>query len=225
MRRGFLILGFVAGLALALPSGPAGAAPGDSGDRGVEFLKQGKFAQAIPELQTAVEQNPKDTANRTNLAYAYEREGRLDEAIFHYEKVLSLKPGDAVVRNNLGVLFDRTGRYDQAIRELEAAVEADPKSPTAPKNLETAKKNQAATRERERRLAEAQKSAEAQPENPAALYNLARAYAYYGEKDQALRWLDKALALGFNDWAYLKVDTALEPLRDDPGYQRLLRGR
>jgi tetratricopeptide (TPR) repeat protein len=219
--KSFLLIAFI----VTLGAGPAGAAPGDANDRGVEYLKQGKVAQAIPELQTAVEQNPKDTASRMNLAYAYEREGRLDEAIYHYEKVLSLKPQDAIARNNLGVLYDRQGRYDQAIGEFQAAMETDPKSATAPKNLETARKNQAAAQERERQIAEALRNAEANPENPTASYNLARLYAFYGKKEQAIGWLEKALKLGFNDVAYLKVDSALESLRDDPSYIWLLRGR
>jgi tetratricopeptide (TPR) repeat protein len=221
VKRSFLLIALI----VSLGAGPVRAAPGDSNDRGVEYLKQGKVTQAIDELQKAVEQNPKDTASRMNLAYAYEREGRLDEAIFHYEKVLVLKPQDAVARNNLGVLYDKKGLYDEAIGEFEAVLKIDPKSATGPKNLETAKKNQSLIQEREKQIAEALKNAEAQPENPNTSYKLARLYAAYGKKDQAIGWLEKALKLGFNDIGYLKVDSALDSLRNEPDYVRLLRGR
>ncbi len=200
----------------------AAAAPAE---RGLEYLQQGKIGQAIPELQNAVEQNPKDTASRMNLAYAYERENRIDEAIYHYEKILALKPKDAVARNNLAVLYDKQGRYDEAIQQFETVLEGDPKNAKAAKNLETAKKNQAAAKERERQIETAKKAAEAQPKNPGAVYNLARAYAFYGNKEEAVVWLGKALELGYGDLAYLKADSALEGLRSDPGYQRLLAGR
>jgi tetratricopeptide (TPR) repeat protein len=221
VKRSFLLIALI----VLLGAGPVRAAPGDANDRGVEYLKQGKVTQAIDELQKAVEQNPKDTASRMNLAYAYEREGRLDEAIFHYEKVLVLKPQDAVARNNLGVLYDKKGLYDEAIGEFEAVLKIDPKSATGPKNLDTAKKNQSLIQEREKQIAEALKNAEAQPENPNTSYKLARLYAAYGKKDQAIGWLEKALKLGFNDIGYLKVDSALDSLRNEPDYVWLLRGR
>src|SRR5262249_46633763 len=100
MKRALTSFVFLA----AAVSGPvwAGSTPAE---RGVEYLQQGKIEQAIPDLQDAVEQDPKDTASRMNLAYAYERANRVDEAISHYEKVLALKPKDSVARNNLAVLY------------------------------------------------------------------------------------------------------------------------
>ena len=221
MKRSFLLIALI----VLLGAGPVRAAPDDANDRGVEYLKQEKVTQAIDELQKAVEQNPKDTAGRMNLAYAYEREGRLDEAIYHYEKVLALKPQDAVARNNLGVLYDKKGLYDEAIGEFEAVLKIDPKNASGPKNLETAKKNQSVIQERERQIVEALKAADAQPKDPRASYNVARLYAHYGKIDQAIGWLEKALKLGFNDIGYLKVDSALDSLRNEPDYVWLMRGR
>ena len=66
--------------------------------------------------------------------------------------------------------------------------------------------------------------ANANPKNPSSAYKLARFYAFYGKKHQAIEWLDKSLALGFNDFGYVKIDTALESLRDDPDYRWLVRG-
>lgn len=220
MRRALSTVVFLA----ALAGGRAWAGPSPA-ERGVEYLQQGKIPQAIPDLQNAVEQNPKDTASRMNLAYAYERENRFDEAIYHYEKILALKPKDSVARNNLAVLYDKQGRYDEAIQEFEAVLEGDSKNSMAAKNLDTARKNKAAVKERERQIDSAKQAADAQPNNPSVLYNLARAYAFYGKKDEALASLNKALKLGYNDLAYLKSDSALENLRNDPEYQRLVSGR
>lgn len=194
-------------------------------DRGRELSKQGKTSQAIDEFLKAIELNPKDTASRFQLAAIYEREGRLDEAVYHYEKIVNVEPRNATAHNNLGVVYDRKGLSDEAIREFETALEIDPQNSLAKKNLDTAKKNQAARQERERQIAAAKQTAEAKPDNPAALYNLARTYAFYGDNEQALASLEKALKLGFNDLAYLKVDAALQGLRDDPDYRRLIAGR
>ena len=194
-------------------------------NQGVELLKQGKTDEAILSLLKAVELDPKNPDARLNLAYAYDRQVRIDEAIVHYEKAVELNPRNSIARNNLGVLYDKTGRNDEAIREFEKAMEIDPKNASGPKNLETAKKNQSVIQERERQIAEALKAADAQPKDPRASYNVARLYAHDGKKDQAIGWLEKALKLGFNDIGYLKADSALDSLRNEPDYVWLLRGR
>jgi Tfp pilus assembly protein PilF len=194
-------------------------------NRGLELLNQGKVNEAIGPLLKAIAANPKDPDIRLGLAYAYDRQGRLDEAIIHYQGAIELNPRNSTALNNLGVLYEKKGNYDEAIRQFEKAVEIDPRSATGLKNLETAKKNQSAIRERERKIADALKNVESNPENPKAHYSLARAYAFYGKKDLAIASLEKALKLGYSDIGYIKVDTALESIRNEPDYVWLLRGK
>ncbi len=225
MKSRFISI-FVVSSLLGITSARAGTDEAAERDnQGVELLKLGKIDEAIGPLLKAVELNPKDPDARLNLAYAYEHQGRIDEAISQYRKAVELNPRNPIAHNNLGVLYDKKGLYDEAIRQFEKAVDIDPSSATGPKNLETAKKNQAVIQEREKQIAQAADEVETQPDNPRSAYKLARLYAYYGKKDQAIEWLDKALKLGFNDFGYLKVDAALESLRDDPNYIWLLRGR
>jgi Tfp pilus assembly protein PilF len=194
-------------------------------NRGVTLLQEGKTTAAVDEFLKAIELNPKNISSRFQLAAIYEREGRLDEAIYHYEKIVNVAPRNATAHNNLGVLYDRKARSADSTREFEAALEIDPQNTQAAKNLETAQKNQSIREERERQIAAARQEAEAKPEKAGAFYALARTYAFYGDKQQALASLDKALRLGFNDLAYMKVDAALEGLRNDPDFQRLLARR
>ena len=225
MRLSLILIGGLISLLFTFSAQAASDEAVQWSNEGVELLKQSKFSEAIDPLLKAVELNPKDPKVRLNLAYAYDRQGRLDEAIIHYQKAIELNPRDSVARNNLGVLYNKTGRYDEAIRELEKALEIDPKSATGPKNLETAKKNQSVIQDRERKIAEAVKNVEAHPENPQGHYSLARLYAFYGKKDQAIASLEKALKLGYHDIGYVKTDTALDNIRNEPDYVWLLRGR
>jgi cytochrome c-type biogenesis protein CcmH/NrfG len=59
------------------------------------------------------------------------------------------------------------------------------------KNLETARKNKAATHEVEAQIQRAEKEAQAKPDDPQASYNLARLYTFYGKKELAYEWLTK----------------------------------
>jgi Flp pilus assembly protein TadD len=224
MKSGFLTIAII----LLLGTNSASAEFDEAiqnNNAGVELLKQGKYGEATASLLKAVELNPKDSNTRLNLAYAYDRQGRYEEAVVQYQKVVELNPRNPIARNNLGVLYDRMGRYYEAIRELEKVVELDPRNPDGPKNLETARKNQARIQERDKQIAEALRNTEAQPQDPNVSYRVARTYAFYGKKDEAIGWLEKALKEGYSDIGYVKTDPALQSLREEPDYIWLLRGR
>jgi HEAT repeat protein len=58
---------------------------------------------------------------------------------------------------------------------------------------------------------------------PATLYNLACLAALKGEKPKAVEWLGKAVRAGFRDRQWIRMDKDLDSLREDPGYQALLK--
>ena len=53
--------------------------------------------------------------------------------------------------------------------------------------------------------------------------SLAIAYIGVGDNDNALAWLEKAHREHSGSLSALKVDPTYDPLRGDPGFQRLLR--
>ncbi len=54
-----------------------------------------------------------------------------------------------------------------------------------------------------------------------ASYNIARCYAQLGDKDQAMRWLEKSFDLGFRSLTKPQTDADLEALRDDARFRKL----
>jgi tetratricopeptide (TPR) repeat protein len=54
-----------------------------------------------------------------------------------------------------------------------------------------------------------------------AVYNIACAQALMGDKEQALKSLEKALDMGFRDLNLVRTDTDFESLKNDPRYKRL----
>lgn len=192
---------------------------------GASLLQQGKMAEAIAEFQKAVDLDPKYAAAHLNLAYAYDRHGQVDMAMVQYQKVIDLQPQNLFAHNNLGVLYDKQGRYQEAIEAFERALQIDPSDATALQNLENAKKSRGIVEEREERFAQARKEVEPRPDDPRAAYELGRLHASYGEKDQALEWISKALELGFDDFKFLKDDPALASLRGDSRFTDLVEGR
>jgi tetratricopeptide (TPR) repeat protein len=55
-----------------------------------------------------------------------------------------------------------------------------------------------------------------------AAYNIACDYALLGEKESAIRWLEKAFAMGFTNLPNAQTDADLESLRDDSRYRNLV---
>lgn len=67
-----------------------------------------------------------------------------------------------------------------------------------------------------------QRLCELRAQDPIVHYNLACSYSLLGRVDEALAALEKAIRLGYRDYAYMQKDPDLKSLRTDPRYRRLL---
>jgi tetratricopeptide (TPR) repeat protein len=219
------LIGIVALSGLLLCSNLVSAASQEAAERiviGKKLLEQGQVDAAISEFQKAASVDPKYGAAQLHLGHAYERANRSEEAIDAYRKSIELEPRNFFARNNLGVLYDKKGMYDEAIAEFQNALKNDPNNAMALKNVEIAKKNKAASQEREAVIARAKKEVAAKPADPTPSYQLARVYATYGNKEAAIEWLGKAIEKGYKDLAYVRTDPAFANLREERDFQLLL---
>jgi len=193
--------------------------------RGAALLKDGKFEEAVAELQKAADAAPTSAVIQSNLAYAYDRQGKTEEAVAAYRKALELDPKNTIVRNNLANLYSKQGLYEDAAREYEDLVQRDPGNATAKTNLDAMVKNKAVLQEKKEQTSSAVQGADSKPKDPQAAYNAARVYARLGDADQALTWLNKALDLGYDQFDYLSLDPSLVNLKKDPRFLKLLEER
>jgi tetratricopeptide (TPR) repeat protein len=60
-----------------------------------------------------------------------------------------------------------------------------------------------------------------EPQNSLVFYNLACSYSLTGQFDRAVAALEKALSLGYRDFAWLAKDPDLKNLRAQPAYRDL----
>ena len=117
--------------------------------------------------------------------------------------------------------------YEEAITEAEKRIDRPGGNPdnraTQIQNiagLKAAYKKSGARGFWEKRL-EIQKQNQAQGGSDRP-FVMSEIYANLGDKDQALEWLEKVIEERGGD-GYIKVDPALDQLRDDPRFQELLR--
>lgn len=60
-----------------------------------------------------------------------------------------------------------------------------------------------------------------EPESPLVFYNLACSYSLTGQFDRAALALEKALGLGYRDFAWLARDPDLKKFRQQPAYDEI----
>jgi len=60
------------------------------------------------------------------------------------------------------------------------------------------------------------------PKDPLVWYNLGCSFALTEQKDEAFEALTRSVELGYTDYDWMKQDSDLESLRDDPRYESLL---
>ena len=61
------------------------------------------------------------------------------------------------------------------------------------------------------------------PNDPIVQYNVACSLAMTGQTQEAIEVLSRAIELGYRDFAHMEADADLDQLRDEPGFQELLR--
>jgi len=54
------------------------------------------------------------------------------------------------------------------------------------------------------------------------VYRIAAAYLAMGDKEHALEWLEKSATDDRSWMVWLKVDPVMDPLRNDPRFQKLM---
>ena len=64
-----------------------------------------------------------------------------------------------------------------------------------------------------------------QPDNAANYYNVAVLYALQNKVIESLAELNKAIAMGYDNWDLIKTDKDLENIRNSEGYRELVEGR
>jgi hypothetical protein len=60
-----------------------------------------------------------------------------------------------------------------------------------------------------------------EPGSPLVFYNLACSYSLTGQFDRAALALEKALSLGYHDFAWLAKDPDLKKFRQQPAYREI----
>lgn len=164
---------------------------------GAVYVDAGSKDDAIQAYKKAIEVNPYFSMNYTDLGIAYYNLGMNDEAIANMRKAIELDPDNAAGYDNLGVVYQRMEKWDESIANFQKALQIQPFALTY-SNLGTAyfflKRYDDAVKMFEKAVA-------MNPNEQLMMGNLADAYRWSGQKQQAAATYDKAIALAYKDLA------------------------
>ncbi len=84
----------------------------------LRLIKHEKFAEAIPYLDTALEQRPKNADILNYEGYAHRMTGDYDASLDYYNRALAINPDHRGVHEYLGELYLQKKQPDKAQAEL-----------------------------------------------------------------------------------------------------------
>jgi eukaryotic-like serine/threonine-protein kinase len=189
--------------------------------RGVVARLDGDYDKAMRSLDRMLRLNP---AERVVVAYNRARlltyQARYDEALAELDQGAALEPDHPLIQTFRARALYFRGEQVKAAEILEQVLDRQPQldgiRPIYATFLSALGFNEEA---REQLTDEVRKTADTDHD---VAYWLASAYAMEGERDEALKWLRRAIQLGNENRPWFERDTNWDSLRNDPEYQQII---
>jgi eukaryotic-like serine/threonine-protein kinase len=187
---------------------------------GVLLVVLGRFDEASRELEHAREIDPLAPLTATQSLWPLFEGRRWDEAVAHSRRIAQENPTGYMPRMVLGQSLLFRGDHKQGIKILEAATRLDPGNPFPLGWLGYA---YAVSGQRTRALAILDTLERMPPARYVQPYTLALVHVGLGDREKALTLLEQGVRDHTDEVVLLGVDPAMDPLRDEPRFQALLR--
>jgi tetratricopeptide (TPR) repeat protein len=157
-----------------------------------------------------------------DYGYALAQTGKEDLAYEEYLKALKLDPRNHFAWNNIGIFYQKKKNLVKAEESFREGLRIEPKFVLLNQNLAKVLLEQNQT---EDALRQAELTLELKPDDLWLMIDIANCWAARGKKKQALEWLEKAVAAGFNNMDWLAQNPYFENLRNEGDYKKIVQGR
>jgi len=193
---------------------------------GCIFLMEGKYSDAIRMLNHSATLQPTEEAY-SNMGTAYFYLRRFSEAAAAYEKAIEVNDRDCFVWGNLGdARYWDPGNWALAGEAFRRALTLGKQrlllNPRDVQMLGFMAYYHAMLDEKEDAQKYMKLALAQDPQDPELFFNLAQTCYRLGDKDQALDWLKKAMAIGLTEDT-IQNTPLFDRLRKSEEYQRMLQ--
>jgi Flp pilus assembly protein TadD/TolB-like protein len=182
------------------------------------YIDQGdqkSLPQAEQDLKKSIALSPGYPAY-ANLGLLYMQERRYADAAAATEQALKINGNDYMVWNNLMLAYQGSKQADKAANARQKAEElAERVAQLKPRDAvaqSTLADLYAADKQNDKAMARIRSSLALAPDDPNVLSNVGEAYEFLGDREQALKYIEKSLQKGY----------ALDEITNEPGLQALI---
>jgi serine/threonine protein kinase/Tfp pilus assembly protein PilF len=195
--------------------------------RGLAVSLNQRYDEAQQEFEAAIRLN----SNLFEAYYFYARalfsQGKMAEAAKQFEQASRVNPNDyqapallSPVYLSLGRKEDAVAAYRRALQIIEGHLDLHPDDARA---LYFGAGALCQLGERKRGLEWADRALRMEPDDSSVLYNVACVYSNLGELEKAIDCLEKSITSGMGQKEWIENDSDLNPLRNHPRFQALLK--
>jgi TolB-like protein/tetratricopeptide (TPR) repeat protein len=186
-----------------------------------EYLSYvGRFDAAVTEARLARDLDPLSIVTNTLVGLALYRARQYDAALLALSQAIEMDPNHPMAYLPLGLVHIMKGQLDEAIAALMKASTLTPESSEIVAQLAHA---HALAGHRDRTRAALDDLLERSQQQHVSPFSFALIHTGLGESQAAIDWLERAY--DERDWylCVLKTEPILDPLRNEPRFQALLR--
>ena len=175
----------------------------------------GRLEEALEQHRRAEESDPYSHSTTVNASWLRYVARDYDGAIEQSRKAIELNDAWAPTYSIVSIAYSHKGMHEEATRAAAKAVAL------GERRMSAFQANLAYVLARAGKRAGAERFLKLAKTDPWEGFNIARAYVALGEPDSAFAWLDRS------SWKWpiraIRADPALDPLRSDPRFARLVR--
>jgi TolB-like protein/tetratricopeptide (TPR) repeat protein len=193
------------------PHGPSGELA-TSDLLALEAWVSGNVQPLILHERLMLAKDPLSIAQLTFMSLVYSSAGQFVDALETQRRLLELRPETSGIHSDIAYTLVELGRVGEAEKELEQESDRDSKLGTLPILYWAAGKRS----ESDTALHEIEKA-------DFSAFSIASAYAFRGDADSAVKWLQRAFTSREDSMILLKVDPDIGRIRGDARYKTLLR--
>jgi TolB-like protein/Tfp pilus assembly protein PilF len=179
----------------------------------------GRFDEAIAQEKKALELDPLSLIAHTDLANTYLFARRPEEAIDELRKVSDIDPNFYSTYWNLGLISEMKGDFAGAIGAYQKARDLNDNS----RILALLAHAYGSSGNKTEAMKILEQLKQLSNERYVTAYSFALVYLGLGDKEEALRWLEKSYQdRAGQEIGYIRVSPLLNPLRGDPRFEALV---
>jgi len=189
---------------------------------GLELTWIGRADEGLMHLRRAVELDPLNLKFNDNLAQGLLNARRDDEALAQLKKTIEMDPNFAGTYSDLASLYRYQGKYEQWLDALKknATLNDSAEDLALAEEAQHLLQHAGYTATVHRIIELNKKRREHSYVEPGYI---AEEYAFVGDKDHALEWLEKAFQEKSEEMTVLRIRRCYDFLRSDPRYKDLER--